>query len=235
MQGRVAMANFEKIFSNFVESIGGKVLPPSNNAKCADYLFDADDVIAELKTLEQDATADHQRKIQALAQNWRKRGLITPVGTRMTLDLQKLDPVCQQEWLQMLAAPVEHLVRDANRQIRGTKSRFKRDNASGLLLIANEGNHFHTRPDEYMKLVAIVLRKRSPTGESRFSHISGAVFFSHELGSTYDNGAPFWVPGHVGENRKMVEFQGKLRRGWLNYVSKLKSQPILEVWRKARE
>ena len=50
-QGRVAMANFEKIFSDFVESFGGKVLPPSNNAKCADYLFDADHVIAELKTL----------------------------------------------------------------------------------------------------------------------------------------------------------------------------------------
>lgn len=181
--------DFEGQFRDFVRGFGGAVLP-ENDAKSADFLFSQDNVVAELKTLEEDARREHATKLQALVNDWMRRRLLIVFG-RTTISLQKLNPVCQREWLDILQPPVENLIRKGNRQIRSTKQSLKLPNAKGLLLIANDGNLLHTSPTDYMILVSRVLQKKRQNGEQRFPHILGVVYFSYRIGSR-DEGMPFF-------------------------------------------
>ena len=72
-------------------------------------------------------------------------------GTNI-IPLEKLNPICQREWLHILQAPVERIVRKANRQIRTKKQTLQLPNTKGLLLIANDGNLLHTSPKDCMIL-----------------------------------------------------------------------------------
>ena len=132
-------------------------------------------------------------RVTELINDWTRRGLIRIYG-RVRIDLQKLNPVPQREWLHTLQAPVERIVAKANRQIRSSKQSLVLPNAKGLLLIANDGNCLHTSVTDYMILVSRVLAKKMPTGERRFPHIQGVVYFSYRARSLAE-GMPFsWRP-----------------------------------------
>jgi len=62
--------------------------------------------------------------------------------------------------LEILKAPIENFIRDANRQIRETKKRLNMPDAKGLLLVFNQGNALHNRPKDFRLLTGSVLRKR---------------------------------------------------------------------------
>src|SRR5690349_1764621 len=150
---------FESIFRDFVQDFNGKLLPESD-FETADYFFPKDNVIAELKTLEADARLEHATKVQGLVADWKRRRLIIVMG-RAVIHLRRLNPICQREWISVLQAPVERIIRKANSQIRSTKEQLGIDNVKGLLLIANDGNLLHTDPIDYMTLIARVLQKRN--------------------------------------------------------------------------
>jgi hypothetical protein len=222
--------DFEAHFRIFIRDFGGMVLP-ENNAKSADFLFPKDNIVAELKTLQEDARREHATKLQELVADWRRRGLMMVFG-RTIISLQKLNPVCQREWLHILEVPVERIIGKANRQIRSTKQFLKLSNAKGLLLIANDGNFLHTGPTDYMILVSRVLQKKTPTGERRFPNISGVVYFSYRIGSR-DEAIPFWAAGDIEPKGDipMREFQERLRRGWVSYMERVTGLPIKEVFK----
>ncbi|HET9406012.1 MAG TPA: hypothetical protein VFO39_02130 [Candidatus Sulfotelmatobacter sp.] len=195
----------------------------------ADYLFSADRIVAELKTLEEDKSADHARKIHALSQDWLKRGLLIGFG-RFKISLPKLPPQCQREWLDILESPVENIIRDANAQIRSTKERLRLADHKGLLLIANDGNFLHTEPMNYMTLVARVLKKRK-NGLPRFPHIDAVVYFSYRVASK-EEGLPFWVPGITEQHDPEVSaFLDRLSNGWGAYLSKVTGRPFAQISR----
>jgi hypothetical protein len=219
--------NFEDQFRDFVKQFGGEVLPGSD-AESADFFFREFEIVSELKTLQADARLQHATKLQTLADDWRRRGLMIAYG-RPRISLRTLNPICQREWLRLLQAPIERIIRKANRQIRSTKQSLGCENAQGLLLVANDGNFLHTSPIDYMNLVARILQKKKSTGERQFSHVSGVVYFSFHVLSR-DEGMPFWVPGTIeatGDCR-LREFLERLKAGWFSYVSKLRGQPTIE-------
>jgi hypothetical protein len=220
--------DFETHFRRFVQGCEGELIPEAN-AERADFLFPKDNVIAELKTLREDARQEHAQKLQALADDWARRGLIRAYG-RVVFSLQKMNPECQREWLRILQAPVVHLVRKANRQIRSAKESLGRPSAKGLLLIANDGNLLHTSPVDYMILVSRVLQKKTPTGERQFPHIHGVIYFSYQIPSR-NEGMPFWASGHTNPKGdfQMQEFQKRLRSQWYAYVQKMTGLPVAEV------
>lgn len=218
---------FQNFFSRFVKHFGGDVLPEVHTVPFADFLFRHDLIVSELKTLEEDKTAEHARKLQALAKDWQRRGLFVAFGT-VKISLPNLPEQCQREWLKLLEPPIESLIRDANKQIRSTKDHLKIENHKGLLLIANDGNFLHTDPMNFMILVSRVLKKKKD-GKARFPHIDGVCYFSYRVG-TKDEGMPFWVSGIVAQSDPgMSAFQKKLSSGWLAYLSKALRQPIMEV------
>ena len=217
---------FRHFFERFVTDFGGEVLAEVHSVPYADFLFRGNRIVSELKTLEEDKSLDHARKLQALAWNWLRRGLVMAFG-RFRISLPHLPQPCQREWLDILERPVEKLIRDANRQIRSTKAHLKLEGHKGLLLIANDGNFLHTDPTNYMILVSRVLKKRKD-GKPRFPHIDGVCYFSYRVG-TKDEGMLFWVSGIVAESDPMMSaFQKKMSSGWCAYLSKVTRQPVVE-------
>jgi hypothetical protein len=219
---------FETTFRTFVSDFGGNFIP-EDMTKRADFHFSADNVIAELKTLEEDARQEHGRRVQALYEDWARKRLVPFFyGTRQ-IELPKLPPSCQRDWLNVLLPPIENIVRDANRQIRTTKAKLGLSACQGLLLIANEGNLLHTTPDHYLKLVGLVANKRTTTGDRRFPEIDGVIYFSYRVPSK-NEGLPFWAPGHLNLNdNHMIDFQERLKFGWYRYLSKTLNIPVGEI------
>jgi hypothetical protein len=223
---------FEVLFRDFVGNFGGDLLKEGKR-ETADFLFREENIITELKTLENDARLEHAQKLQQLVNEWTRRRLIMAYG-RTVISLRALPPICQREWLDILLPPVEGIIRKANRQIRSTKGSEALPTAKGILLVANDGNFLHTDPLDYLNLMAIVFKKRGPNGEPRFPHIDGVVYFSYRVpirGEPF----PFWVPAHLKPDERVLSFQEKLRIGWFSYVAKTNGVPVNEILRKVGE
>lgn len=210
--------DFEATFKKFVKEFSGEIVPESDTQN-ADFFFSQDNVVAELKTLQEDARQEYATKLRERAADWQRRRLMLIYGT-VSISLQTVPQVCQLEWLGILQPPIENIIRKANRQIRSTKQSKKCTDAKGLLLIANDGNFLHTSPTDYMTLVARILAKKDQNGQPRFPHIHGVVYFSYRIRSR-NEGLPFWVAGYVkrGGDPAMTAFQHRLQRGWFSYLS----------------
>jgi hypothetical protein len=221
-------ATFEDLFRQFVTHFGGQTLPEGRN-RSADFLFPEPNVVAELKTLQEDAKAQHDEKMKGLVHSWMARGLLIVFG-RNVIRFERLNPVCQREWLSILQPPLESIIRDANRQIRSTKKTLNKPTAKGLLLIANDGNLLHTSPVDYMIMVSRLLQKKDAAGAPRFPEIRGAVYFSYRIASQKE-GLPFWAPGVIEprNDADLMQFQEELKRGWFSYLGGLTGQPVKEI------
>jgi hypothetical protein len=151
-------ANFEALFARFIEGIGGEILAEGPE-ESADFLFRSEKIVVELKSLQRDPGDEHARKLSAFMVEWARRGQLWVIG-RTVVSLRNIHPQAQREWLNLLEAPIEGIIRKANRQIRSTKIRERLPDAKGLLLIVNDGNFLVTVPEEFMTLVARVLQKQ---------------------------------------------------------------------------
>lgn len=210
--------DFEATFKKFVKEFPGELVSESD-IRNADFFFPQDNVVAELKTLQEDARQEYEIKLRERAADWQRRRLMLIYGT-VSISLQTVPPVCQLEWLGILQPPIENIIRKANRQIRSTKQSKNCTDARGLVLIANDGNFLHTSPMDYMTLVARVLAKKDQNGQPRFPHIHGVVYFSYRIRSR-DEGLPFWFAGQVERgDPAMMAFQQRLQQGWFAYLSK---------------
>lgn len=219
---------FEEVFRDFIRNFGGSVVPEGDE-ESADFFLPQDNIVAELKILQVDARLEHDTKLHGLVNDWTRRGLVMVFG-RTVISLQKLNPICQREWLHILQPPVERIIRKANGQIRATKQSLNCPTAKGLLLIANDGNLLYTNPTDYMILVSRALAKRTPTGERQHPHIHCVVYFSYRIASK-EEGMPFWISGNIEPKStpSMREFLERLRLGWFSYVERSTGMPVKSV------
>lgn len=219
--------DFEAVFARFIERIGGEILA-TGPEESADFVFRAEQIVVELKTLQRDPRDEHAKKLAALASTWNQRGHLRVYG-RTTISLRDMHPEVQREWLDLLETPIERIIRKAHRQIRSTKNRERLMDAKGLLLIVNDGNFLHTAPLEFMTIVARVLQQRTAQGERKFPHIRGIVYFSYRVLAA---GEPnlFWVPGTLepAADADLQAFQNKLRIEWFAYFTRIIGRPITE-------
>jgi hypothetical protein len=122
--------HFELAFREFVSVFGGEVLPETADGKIADYLFRWHDVIAELKCLMEDQTDAMNKKVEQVVRDWWRNGGKIPEGydSSKLLEIATAPKEIADRWVEILKAPIENVIRDANRQIRATKARFKSPN-----------------------------------------------------------------------------------------------------------
>lgn len=157
-------SQFEDSFRTFVEEFGGEVLPEPSDAKSADYLFRKQNIVAELKCLVQDQTVKVNQKLNPVVNAWIKKHSQYPPGSfesgKYIIEIKNAPPEIREAWLKMLVAPLSDLIAEANRQIRATIRRYTLKDAKGMVLIFNEGNPLHNRPEDYKQLLVHVLRKR---------------------------------------------------------------------------
>lgn len=95
-------------------------LLPANfqQSKNADYFFPTENVIAELKSLQQESfDLDYRQKMNEMTQDWMRSGLIYAFG-RPVITLRTLPPPCQREWMRLLTLPLQtNVISASNTQI----------------------------------------------------------------------------------------------------------------------
>lgn len=213
-------AAFEKIGGVRVDSIiaaspkltGADGTPNFSNA---DYLFQSDGVIAELKNLEEDPMKGpaFKEKVAKLIDRWANEGKSLVYGD--ILDTSKLPEECAQEFYGLLRSPFENSVlKKANKQIRETKVALNLPNAKGLLLLANEGN-LTFDPGVTFYLLDHALR-------GQYSNIDHVIFFTANLKMDLP-----WIARNVYmwadvrfKSRKRIDdaFLDRLKSAWIAEV-----------------
>ena len=215
---------FEFLFADFVEAFGGMVLPEASTGKTADYLFAQYGIIAELKTLLVDSTAEMSRKVMRMLEAWQGDLNTLPFEDGPSgrgLAISNAPPEIASKWIAMIVQQVERLIHDANKQIADTRARERLLNARGVLLIANPKNTYHGDPESYKQIVVSILRKKDGTGLLKYPHINACIYFA--AGDLVSERGYFWAPMFVerwpGEDLSVLQaFAENLRIGLISYV-----------------
>lgn len=237
---------FESVFRRFVEDFGGEIVPEAEDGQpSADYVFRQYRVVAELKCLVVDRTADILNKLREIIEQRRAGAgsqaqqpgpddILLPFtsgdGEKLSIPF---DESFQRAWQKVLLAPIENMIRGANKQIRATKERLSDPSAHGVVLIFNESDPLHAAsPQHFARLVGEVIQKPH-SGERRFPHIQGMVYFSFRTIETFDEQTQkymsIWLPAQVrGDTvREVKRFQYDLGLGWRQYVERMSGVPVV--------
>jgi hypothetical protein len=226
----------EKTFEAFVIEYGGelvsKLISNENPPKNADYLFRTPLVIAELKVVERDAfTPQDKEKLDKLVNGWIRQRLIGPIFGTVQIELRKLPPPCQQDWLNVHMAPWKRKLDDANKQIKATKSILNLPEACGVLFLCDDATRSFG-PEDVMGFIARTLKSKKPDGSQIYSHLDRIVYFSVNPRTVTKDGVGlnFWMPGYRHADDKVIsEFLENFRRGWVQYHADLLGTKAVEM------
>jgi hypothetical protein len=224
--------DIETAFGDFVEEFGGEIIDkslsanPSNNA---DYLFRNESVIAELKCLHKDffTSNDYQDKMFNIYRKWEREGLIDLNRLhRIRRKEERLPKDRLRELADLMKPPIEGIIKKANKQIRESKKYFGLPDATGLLLLANEGNYILT-PETMSWLLQRILFA------DLFSSIDEIVYFTvnlnvHKPGT--NSYGPIWKHFHrQGFRETSQSFQQKLANGWIEFFGRAVGQSMVNI------
>jgi hypothetical protein len=167
----------DEVFAGVVQRAGGlpvsDLLPPRTNLpKNADYVFPNHNVIAELKRLKRDLDEDRELsiRIQELCTSWLAQGKKVPVVYgRAQINLRDLPRECAHQIISLYRKPIHRRIREANQQIRSTKTILQRHDAKGLLILIHDGD-YSINPESVLNLVSRCMNGRY------FSSIDDFVF-----------------------------------------------------------
>jgi len=111
-------------------------LTETSDGKIADYLFRRHNIVAELKCLMEDQTNAMNEKVTQAVKDWSRKGGKIPAGydSSKPLEIATAPKEIADRWLEILKAPIENFIRDANRQIRETKKTIKHARRQGSAL-----------------------------------------------------------------------------------------------------
>jgi hypothetical protein len=219
----------EQAFSDFVKHFGGQIVSeiPGYEAKAenADYFFQANSVIAELKCLEMDVAenANIKSKIQTCIDRWADLGLIPQrYGLSVMLKSNDLPEQCRHELFEIYRRPLQRRLTKANRQIKQTAVDLGLNDFRGLLLVANNGN-FGVDPNLALYLIWRTLG-------NRFSQITNVVFFTANMffrSALTTKPTLVWIDVRRTHLQTIdLDFLARLRDGWFRHYEKLTGVPV---------
>jgi hypothetical protein len=209
----------------------------------ADYWFERDNVIVELKCLSDDKTYDPQlrRALNKLFDSFIDSARIPDPGPGVFRVNSKNMPLdFQRQLYRLLARSIKRRFRKANQQIKQTRELLGRHDAYGLVLLANDGN-YRLEPAQLMYAVDTALSRD-------FSAIEGLVVFTVNLLSTgpgiepYASHANVWIPASRDRHRDLPDpFIERFFEAWVRHLRDLIGEKIpvlrdrehseLEHWR----
>jgi len=220
--------DIEGEFNKVVLQIGGDLvrnrLPSkSPDFENADYVFDKENVIAELKILQKDPSIESEldKKIQAKFDKWMDQGKLVIYGLAR-VESKNLPAKMQWELLRIYSEPVRRVIKKANRQIRDTKDRLKMSNAQGLVIIVNDGNY--TLEPEHFGFAA----HQSLTTDYSSIHVASLVTVNMEAKKA---GIPtslrLWMD-YVRNSTDKIDptFLLRLRTAWIQLYSSITGEPV---------
>lgn len=214
----------EKEFNKFVGSVNGKlvsdIVGQNPNFSNADYIFESDKIIVELKCLEDDKLKDKAitEKIISLYKKWKTEGhdvSIEQNSWRSTIT--NLPNDLSLEILKIYAKSIRKRVIKANKQIKETKIALNRKDYKGVLLLANDGN-LALDPEHLHVVINYVLG-------NNYSSINAIIIFTvNQLASSLVTNADQLIWHNL--NRAGLapinnDFFDKLSHGWMFHMDKL--------------
>lgn len=133
--------DLEEYFDGFIGHAGGvrltHLLGPSIEESNADYLFQSQEIIVELKTLKQDFVQSQKEKIDVAVREALKKVKITPsmiLGTDNTVPNEVIEAQAS-----VLKKPLQNIVKSANKQIKESKRLLDLPNGKGILAVLVDG------------------------------------------------------------------------------------------------
>lgn len=232
----------EKTWDEFARKFGGELvcdlLPGDPVFRNADYLFRADGVVCEMKTMRKDLlrSADIEAKLNKLYQQWAAQGLVPtlPAG-RQKIDSKTLPEKCQKQWMNVLKLPLKGAVEKANKQIKQTKSHLDLPDARGLLLLVNDGNYSYEL-DVVAYLTSHLLKPRFDSSgqpkSARYKSIDTILYMTMNMPVLIDGaGVPgsdilSWGDFYRDSQRVEHKFMDRLREKWWEFLSQKIGRPI---------
>jgi hypothetical protein len=227
----------QSIVDPFVKEAGGELVseivgnktPPPN----ADYLFRRYNVIAELKSLQDETFGEPLRKkLGARMAGWLERSNIIARG-RNRIDSRHFAPECQREMADLIAAHLQNnVVKAANRQIGSTKQILKMPDAKGLLWVASDGDT-GLQPLDVLSHLARILQKRGEDGSPQYSNIHALAYFNPRMlvrlpGSELP--AMIWFSGpRDNEDQQLRLCLTELHEAWPKYVARAQGIEVKRV------
>jgi hypothetical protein len=218
--------------NRFVREFGGQlvldVVGPNPSFANADYWFDRENVVAELKCLSEDKSQDPRQRaaIQKLFDSFVDSGRIPDPGVGLfRVETKDCPAEFQRGVYKILARPMKRRLDKANRQIKVTRRKLGREDAYGLVLLANDGD-YRLEPAQFRQAVEFALG-------TDFSAIEGLVLFTVNLLSTspaigpHMSHANVWMPcARPGHRVISQDFLSRLCDGWFKHVGHLIGEPI---------
>lgn len=217
----------EPTFDAFSETFGGggklskfidKIDPGLLNA---DYYFPADDVVAELKTMEADAfhpdtlgkriIASVEKSGHTFAEylDWLKHGKPFPVPVQRRLN-------------GMITRPIRECIRKALKQISETRKILNRHDARGLVLLANSGNS-GLPPNQVMSIAAHEFEHAADRQRDSLVYFTPNVL--HRIADD-TVGYELWVPVVNFGNQSLQDFIDALGAAWFDYCEQLRPAAV---------
>lgn len=133
--------DLEEYFDGFIRFSGGIRLTdrfgPGLEEKNADYLFEDQKVIVELKILKQDFVQSQKEKIDEAVRNAMRSVKITPgmiLGTDKSVPQEVVDATSE-----VLKKPLQNIVKSANKQIKESKGILSLPDGKGVLAVLVDG------------------------------------------------------------------------------------------------
>lgn len=206
----------ENTFNAFVVSVGGQridTLHPKLTFLNADYIFPAEKIIIELKTLETEVqkTDQFREKMGVVHRKMHEKFNKTPMS---------LDPDVSAEYLkafiELFRAPLARIVKKANSQIKSTKQNLSYADHQGILLLINDSLKELT-PRLMLATLARILN-------GSCSAIRAMIYLTNHYvvmpGDEY--GRVLWVPLYAdAEGDGLVDFVNRLGAQWFDYCDSL--------------
>jgi hypothetical protein len=226
----------EPEMDKFVRNFGGQLVldalgtrsPPFANA---DYWFERDNVVAELKCLSEDKSDDVQisAAMNKLFNDLINSGRMPDPGPGRFIVQSANCPVEFQKGLyKILARPIRRRLHKANRQIKATRVKLGCPDAYGLVFLANDGN-YRLEPAQFRCAVDVAIGRD-------FSGVEGLILFTVNMLSTspiiqeHSSHAALWMPcPRVGHRALPDEFVRRFIDDWSKHVGQFVGEEIKVV------
>ena len=195
---RPFFSDVEKLFSEYVEYYGGKIVDKleanKTDRKNADFLFEQPEIVAELKILEKDVFSESEDflRIMDLFNKWIENGFMTGEDLReYVFRGKKLPKKCIKDLVEKASKTIERAIYKANKQIEETKITFNKQNASGVIILINDGNYFFNNQDLLAVICNLIGRKFKKSSFDVLIYLT-INQVTHKEGSELDHN--IWVP-----------------------------------------
>ena len=218
-----------------IAEIGGvrvsDLVGQSPNFSAADYMFDEDEVVVELKCLEENKIDDEAitEKASLLYAEALRDGTapVVAFGTvRLTTD--GFPESFVRKLAELYRRPIQGVIKKANKQIRQTKQHLNRPRHKGLLLLVNDG-HQALDPSHVMWLLHETFRRNS------YSSINSVVFFTVNLLAKkpdIDRDLLVWIPANIPDRDPCPSaLLKRLQESWIRRMSQKTGMhiPTIEI------